>query len=102
MKDQLRKQIAAEIEKLNREKKYRNKRKEGTSKPSPKTSCFVNKITQISQATSNTYKLNFIVDIPHCSKASSSEEEDIGIRKGRRKIHVEVIHEEVKVSSSEE
>ena len=36
MKDQLRKQSAAEIEKLNREKKSRNKRKEGTSKPSPK------------------------------------------------------------------
>ena len=34
--DQLRKQIAAEFERLNREKKDRNKIKEGTYKPSPK------------------------------------------------------------------
>ena len=43
IKYQFRKQIAAEIEKLNREKKARNKVKEGTSKPSPKKSRFVNK-----------------------------------------------------------
>ena len=36
MKYQLRKQSAAEIEKLNREEKSRNKRKEGTYKPYPK------------------------------------------------------------------
>ena len=36
MKDQLRKQSAEEIEKLNREKKARNRRKEVTSKTSPK------------------------------------------------------------------
>ena len=34
VKDQLRKQSAAEIEKLNREKEARNKRKRGTSNPS--------------------------------------------------------------------
>ena len=48
IKDQSRKKIAAEIEKLNREKKSRNKRKEGTSNPSPKKVCFVNKTTQTS------------------------------------------------------
>ena len=35
-KDKFRKQSAAEIEKLNREKKSINKRNEGTSKPFPK------------------------------------------------------------------
>ena len=38
MKYQLRKQSAKEIEKNNREKNSINKRKEGTSKPSPKKS----------------------------------------------------------------
>ena len=45
MKYQLRKQSAAEVEKLKREKNDRNKRKEDTSKSSPETSCFVNKTT---------------------------------------------------------
>ena len=45
MKEQLRNQSEAEIETINREKKARKKRKEGTSKPSPKKACFVNKTT---------------------------------------------------------
>ena len=53
MKDQLREQISAEIEKLNREKKARNKIKKCTSKTSPKKVFFVNKRTRTSQATSN-------------------------------------------------
>ena len=48
------KQRAAELKILNREKKYRNKKKEGTSKPSPKKGCFLNQTTLTSQATSNT------------------------------------------------
>ena len=39
-KDQFRKQSAAEVEILNRDKKERNKKKEGTSKPSPKKRLF--------------------------------------------------------------
>ena len=45
MKDKMREQSAAEIEKLNIEKNARNKRKEGKYKPSPKNSCFMNTIT---------------------------------------------------------
>ena len=41
IKDQFRKQSIAEIEKLNREKNPETKKKEGTSKPSPKEACFV-------------------------------------------------------------
>ena len=43
IENQLRKQNASEADRLNREKKYRNKNKEGTSKPSTKKGCFVNK-----------------------------------------------------------
>ena len=49
-----RKQSVAEVEKQNR-KKDRNKTKEGTTKPSPKTGCFVNNTTPTSRSTSNTY-----------------------------------------------
>ena len=55
MKYKFRNWSAAEIEKLNGEKKARNKRKEGTFKPFSKKSCFVNKTTQTSHETSNTY-----------------------------------------------
>ena len=48
LKDKFRKQNAAEIEKLNREKNFRNRIKEGTSKPSPKKNCFVDKTTRTS------------------------------------------------------
>ena len=63
MKDQFMKQSAAEIEKLNRKKKARNKREEGTSNPSKKF-CFVNKTTWTSRATSNT-PLNFFMPTYH-------------------------------------
>ena len=53
MKYQLRKQGAAEIEKLSREKKSGNKIKEGTYKPSPKKACLLTKTTGTSKATSN-------------------------------------------------
>ena len=51
--------------------------------------------------TSNTSNSNFDEGIPHWSEASSSEEEDIGMRKCIRKINVDIINEEVKGSSSE-
>ena len=41
-KDQLRKNSAAEVEILNRDKKERNQKKEVTSKNSPRKCCFVN------------------------------------------------------------
>ena len=101
IKDQLRKQSAGKIEKLNREKNSRNKRKEGTFKPSPKKACFVNKTTRKSRATSNTSNLKFNTDIPQWSESSSSEEEDIRMSKFRRKSNAEIKNEEVKVSSGE-
>ena len=64
IKDQTRKHPAAEIEKLNREKKARNKRKEGTSKNSPNKACFVNKPTPTSKSTSNTSNSKFNANIP--------------------------------------
>ena len=54
MKYQLRKKSAAEIEKLNREKNSRNKRKKGKFNPSTKKACFVNKTNRTSRETSNT------------------------------------------------
>ena len=48
----------------------------------------MNKTTRTSQATSNTYNSNFNADTPRWSKSGSSEEDGIGIRKGRRKINV--------------
>ena len=49
----------------------------------------MNKTTQTSQTTSNTYNSDFNADTPLWSEASISEEEDIGMCKGRRKINVE-------------
>ena len=100
-KDKFRKQSAAEIEKLNREKNSRNKIKEGTSKPYPKKILFVNKTTQTSWATSKTSNSNFNANIPQRSESNNSKEEDIGMRKCRRKMNVEIINEEVKGSISE-
>ena len=54
------------------------------------------------QATSNTSNSNFNAEIPQCGEASSSEKEDIGMRKGRRKSNVENTNEEVKGKISEE
>ena len=61
-KYQLKKESAAEVVRLNREKK--DKKKEGTSKPFPKKGCFVNKTTRTSRVTTNTSHLNFNMDIP--------------------------------------
>ena len=83
-------QSAAEVERLDRDKKYRNKNKDGTSKPSPKKVCFVNKTTRTSQAASNISNSDFNAYIPQCSESSGSGEEDIGMRKGRRKSNVEI------------
>ena len=99
IKDKFRNHSVVEIEILNKEKKERNKRKENTYKPSPKT--IVNKITRTSRATSNTSNSNINDNIPQLSESISSEDEEIGMSKCRRKINVEIINVEVKVSSSE-
>ena len=62
----------------------------------------MNKTNRKSRAISNTKHSNFNADTPLWSEAISSEEEDIRIRKGRRKINVENKIEEVKGKSSEE
>ena len=49
----------------------------------------MNKTTRTGQTTSNTYNSDFNSDTPLWSEASSSEDEDILIRKGRRKSDVE-------------
>ena len=64
MKDQLKKQIAEEIEKLNRGKNPIRKIKKGISSPSAKKACLVNKTTQTSRATSNTSNSKFNTNIP--------------------------------------
>ena len=61
----------------------------------------MNKTTGKSRATSNTSNSNFNADISKWSEAISSEEENIGIHKGRRQINVENTEEEVKGKSSE-
>ena len=101
IRNQSRKQSATEVEILNR-KKDRNKNKEGTSKPPPEKSCFVNKTTRKSRETSNTYYSNFNADTPQWSEGSISEEEDIGMCEGRRKINFYNTNKEVKGKSSEE
>ena len=50
-----------------------------------KKGCFVNKTKQTSRARSYTYKSNLNAKTGSCSEASSIEEEDIGMRKVRRK-----------------
>ena len=75
---------ANEVEKPKRYNKTRNGNKEDTSKPSKK-SCFLDETNQTSQARSYSYKLNLTAKTGSCSKARSSEEEDIGMRKGERK-----------------
>ena len=59
-----------------------------------KKSCFVNEITRTSRATSTTYNSNFNAKITQWIEASSSEEEDIGICKWKRKSNVEIINKE--------
>ena len=48
----------------------------------------MNNTTQTSQTTSKTYNSDFNADTPLWSESISSEEEDIVMRKGRRKINV--------------
>ena len=82
--------------------KVQKKNKEGTSKPSPKKVCFVNKITRTSRATSDTYNSNFNADTPLWSESSSGEEDYIGMLKGRIRSNVENTSKEVKGGSIEE
>ena len=102
LKYQLRNEIAKEAEKPNRDNKTRNGNKEDTSKLSPKKGCFVNEKNQTSRARSYTYKSNLNAKTGSCSEASSIEEEDIGMHKGRRKSDFENTNEELNGSSSEE
>ena len=84
------------------EENSRKKIKESTSNPFSKESYFVNKRTRTSQATSKNYNLNSYADIPHWSKANSSEEEDIGKNKFKRRSQDGIINKAVKGFSSEE
>ena len=101
LKYQSRNESAKEIEKPNRDNKTRNGNKEDTSKPSPKKGCFVNETNQTSRARSYTYKSNLNSKTGSCSEASSSEEEDSGMRKGRRKSDFENTNKELNGSISE-
>ena len=56
------KHSAAEIKILNKEKNKRNKKKEGTSNPSPKKGYFVKKNNRTSRATKNTDNSNINVE----------------------------------------
>ena len=85
MEDQMRKWSVAEIEKLNRKIKSIKKIKEGKSKYFPKKIDFVNNRTRTSPATSITDNSNSDADQPHWRKASSSEGEDIGISKCKKR-----------------
>ena len=85
LKYQPRDESAKEVEEPNRYNNTINGNNKDTSKPSPKKGCFVNKTNQKSRARSYTYKSNLNAKTGSCSEASSSEEEDIGMRKGRRK-----------------
>ena len=102
LKYQSRNEIAKEIEKPNRYNKTRNVNKEDSSKPSPKKDFFTNKKNQTSRARSYTYKSNLNAKTVSCSEASSSEEEDIGIRKSRRKSDFENKNKELNGSGIEE
>ena len=57
---------------------------------SKKEAVFVNKATRTSRGTSNTSNSNFNSGIPQCSDVSSSEEEDIEMDKGRRKVMLRI------------
>ena len=58
------------------------------------------KTTQTSQETSNTTNSNVNANIPQLDEASRSEEENIEMRKGMRKIDFENTNKEVKGISS--
>ena len=75
---------------------------EDTSKPSTKKSYFVNKTTQTSQATSNTYNSNFNTDTQLWSEAIIIEKEDIGMLRGKRQSIVDIDKKQAKGKSREE
>ena len=100
LKYQSRNESAKKVEKPNRYNKARNGNKEDTSKPSPKKGCFVNETNQKSRARSYTYKSDLNAKTGSCSEASSSEEEDIGMRKGRRKSDFENTNKKLNGSST--
>ena len=49
-------------------------------------SCFADETKKISRANSDSYKSNFNAKTGVCCEASISEEEDVGMRKNRRKV----------------
>ena len=63
---------------------------------------FVNETNQTSRSRSYTYKSSLNAKTGSCSEANSSEEEDIGMRQGRRKSDFDSTNEELNGSSSEE
>ena len=62
----------------------------------------MNKTNQTSRARSYTYKSNLNAKRFSCGEASSSEEKDIGMRKGRRKSNFDNTKKELNGSSIEE
>ena len=60
----------------------------------------MNETTRTSPESSNHYNSNFNAYIPQWNEEITSEEEDILMRKCRRKSSVDIINEEVKGSSS--
>ena len=62
----------------------------------------MNKTNQTSRARCYTYKSNFNIKTGSCSEASSSEQEDIGIRKGMTKSYLGNTNKELNGSSIEE
>ena len=61
----------------------------------------MNETTRTSPESSNHYNSNFNAYIPQWNEEITSEEEDILMRKCRRKNNIEIIDKEVKESSSE-
>ena len=67
-----------------------------------KKSCFVDETNQTSWARSYSSKSNLNAKTGSCSEASSSEEEDVGIRRSRRNSDFENTNEESNGKSIEE
>ena len=75
--------------KTNGDNKTRHGNKEETSKPSKKRFFFVDETNQTILSRSYSYKSDLNAKTGSCSEASSSEEEDTGIRKCRRKSRID-------------
>ena len=89
IKYQPREQSAKKLK--NRTEKIVHKQKKGRYIHAlSKRSCFVNKTTRTSRATSNTSNSNFNANIPQWNGARSSNEEDIGMSKCRRKSNADI------------